>query len=230
MSGLNIPAAGAYRGGMWSTLSGVFGVVLVDLVLSGDNALLIGMACAGLPPHHRRRGILYGSLAAIVLRILMATGAAYLLTIPFLRTLGGLLLLWIAYRLTGTGGDEHGEVTRGTSLWDAVRTIIMADVVMSLDNVLAVGGISGGNLPLLLFGLGLTIPIIMWGSGLVAALLNRAPWLTYAGAAVLAWTAGHMVTADPLLSLPEGPAFPVMATALVLGFAAFGQLGQQGRA
>lgn len=206
---------------MWDYLSGFLSVVLIDLVLSGDNALVIGMACAGLPPHQRRRGILYGSLGAVLLRVTLAAGAAYLLRVPLLQAFGGLLLIWIAYRLAaGSAEGEHG-VRQGATLWDAVRTIAVADLVMSLDNVLALGGVSRGNLLLLVFGLGLTIPIIMWGSGLVAGLLSRAPWLTYAGAAVLAWTAGGMIMEDPLVQVPAGFPVPALSILLVLGAAGY---------
>lgn len=211
---------------MLTSLSGLLGVILVDLLLSGDNALVIGMACAGLPPRQRRLGILYGSLAAVLLRVVLAAGAAHLLRVPLLQTFGGAALLWIAYRLGAQSAQGHGQVRPQRGLWAAVYTIALADLVMSLDNVLALGGISRGNLPLLLFGLALSIPIIMWGSGLVAALLRRAPWLTYAGAAMLAWTAGNMMAHDPAVALPEGPLVPAAATALVLGSAAWDRLRQ----
>ncbi|HYG60466.1 MAG TPA: YjbE family putative metal transport protein, partial [Symbiobacteriaceae bacterium] len=172
-------------------------MILIDLILSGDNALVIGMACAALPPRERRLGILYGSLAAVAMRVVLAAGTAVLLRIPLLQAAGGLLLIWVAYKLAGSAGGGHGEIHQGATLWDAVRTIALADLVMSLDNVLAVGGVSRGNMVLLLIGLGLTIPIIMWGSGLVAALLDRAPWLSYVGAAVLCLTAAEMIAADP---------------------------------
>lgn len=209
---------------MWQTVLGFFSVVLIDLVLSGDNALVIGMACANLPAQQRRKGVLYGSLAAVVLRVLLAAAAAMLLRIPLLRAAGGLLLLWIAYKLGRPPSDGGHDVKPGATLAEAVRTIALADLVMSLDNVLAVGGVSGGNLALLLFGLGLTIPIIMWGSGFVARLLCRLPWLGQVGAAVLAWTAGGMIAADPLVRAPAGPVLPAAATVLVLGCAAWDRL------
>lgn len=202
---------------MWELLTSFLSIVLIDLVLSGDNALLIGMACARLPQRQRKMGILYGSLAAVLLRVIMATGAAYLLQVPLLRALGGLLLIWIAYKLTMTAGPDHGEVHQGATLWDAVKTIAIADLVMSLDNVLAVGSLSKGNLGLMIFGLALTIPIIVWGSSLVAATLARAPWLSYAGAMILAWTAGGMIAEDPTIRIPLEALLPPAAIALVLG-------------
>lgn len=202
-------------------LTGVLSVILIDLVLSGDNALVIGMACANLPREQRRAGILYGSLAAIALRICLAAGAATLLRIPWLQAGGGLLLLGIAYKLSRGSGDPGHSVTPAANLWEAVRTVAVADLVMSLDNVLAVGGVARENLSLLLFGLGLTIPIIIWGSALVASVLNRAPWLIHAGAGVLAWTAGAMIIEDPALGM-AGPHWLLssICCALVWGFSA----------
>lgn len=214
----------AYPFGMETNLWNLFGVLLIDLVLSGDNALVIGMACAGLPPHLRRRGILLGSLAAVLLRVSMALGAAYLLRIPLLQGLGGMLLLWIAYRLAVAPPTDHQETLPAATIWGVVRTIAVADLVMSLDNVLALGGISQGNISLLVVGLGLSIPIIMWGSGLVATLLSRLPWLTYVGAAVLTWTAGGMIAADPKVPIPDGYLASFIATGLVMSAAAFDRL------
>jgi YjbE family integral membrane protein len=205
---------------MWINIGSFLSIVLIDLVLSGDNALVIGMACAGLPPEQRRKGILYGAMAAVLLRVFLAGGAALLLRIPLLQAAGGLMLVWIAYRLAGSSSHGPAAVKQGATLCEAVRTVAAADLVMSLDNVLAVGGVSRGNLPLLLVGLGLTIPIIMWGSSLVATLMSRAQWLSYAGAAVLAWTAGAMVAEDPGLSIPHGHLMPALATVLVLGVTA----------
>lgn len=207
-------------GPMMTAYRDLISLILIDLVLSGDNALVIGMACAGLPPRERRLGILYGSLAAIGLRVALAAGTAFLLRIPLLQALGGLLLLWIAYKLLARSHDDSlSDIRQGRTLWEAVRTVAAADLIMSLDNVLAVGGASHGNLGLLVLGLGLTIPIIMWGSGLVSALLTRAPWLTYAGAGVLAFTAAEMIMADPVARLPHSPLVPLSAAALVLGAA-----------
>jgi YjbE family integral membrane protein len=181
---------------MWTFLTGLLSVVLIDLVLSGDNALVIGMASATLPPEQRRKGILYGSLVAIIMRIILAASASLLLKVPLLQSAGGLLLLWIAYKLTiDSQGNQH-NIKQGATLWEAVRTIAIADLVMSLDNVLAVGGVSKGNVSLLLIGLGLTIPIIMWGSTLVASIMTKFPWLSYVGAAILAFTAGTMIADD----------------------------------
>lgn len=185
----------------------VFSIVIIDLVLSGDNAVVIGMASRLLPPEQRRKAILFGAGGAIGLRILFTALAAFLLGIPLLQALGGVLLLWIAFKLLRQSGHEHG-VKEGRNLFEAIRTIILADVIMSLDNILAVGGAAHGDLRLLLFGLGLSMPIILFGSGLVARLMNNFPWLVYLGSGVLVYTAMEMIYEDPRLGqyLPHSTA------------------------
>jgi YjbE family integral membrane protein len=176
----------------------VFSIVVIDLVLSGDNAVVIGMAAHRLPPRQQRQAIVFGALGAIALRVCFTALAAVLLGILLLQAAGGLVLLWIALKLLLQEEQAHA-VKAGGNLFEAIRTIVLADVVMSLDNILAVGGAAHGNLELLLLGLGLSMPIILFGSGLVAALMNRLPWLVYLGAAVLVYTAVKMVLADPLV-------------------------------
>src|SRR4029079_4341779 len=155
---------------------------VIDLVLSGDNAVVIGMASRRLPSEQRRRAIMLGAVGAILLRVTFTAMVALLLGIPLLQAIGGAVLIWIAFKLLR---EEHNEqsVREGSNLFEAVRTIIIADVIMSLDNILAVGGAAHGNLALLLFGLALSMPIIMFGSNLVALLMNRLPWLVYLGSA-----------------------------------------------
>src|SRR5690349_20730514 len=170
-------------------------IVLIVLVLSGDNAVVIGMAARRLPPDARKRAILLGGLGAVVLRVTFTIMAALLLDIPLLRAIGGVLLLWIAYKLVRPHEDTH-SVSEADSLSQAVRTIIMADLVMSLDNILAVGGASEGHLGLLIFGLLVSIPILMLGSELVARLLRRLPILLYVGVVVLVLTATRMILHD----------------------------------
>ncbi|MEJ7763091.1 MAG: TerC family protein [Thermomicrobiales bacterium] len=180
------------------TIQALIAIIIIDLVLSGDNAVIIGMAARQLSPENRRRAILIGGAGAVGLRIIFTAMAALLLGIPLLQAVGGLLLLWIAYKLvTQKDHDEH--VSEAGSLSQAIRTIILADVVMSLDNILAVGGAAHGNLWLLLFGLTLSIPIILFGSGLVATMLNRYPFLIYVGVIVLIHTAIGMVLEDDIV-------------------------------
>lgn len=177
---------------------GFFNIIIIDLVLSGDNAVVIGMAARKLPEVQRRKAIVYGTMAAVLLRVTLTLIAVWLLNIPLLKTVGGLLLVWIAVRLLA---DEEGEtgISVGYGLKSAIKTIIVADVVMSLDNVLAVAGAAHGDFWLVLFGLALSIPILMWGSKMVAALMNKMPWLTYVGAAILGYTAGRLIVEDPLV-------------------------------
>ncbi len=189
----------------FETLAAVLSIVVIDLTISGDNALVIGMAAHQLPARQRRLAILLGSGGAVGLRVLFAAAAALLLSVPLLQAMGGLLLAWIAFKLLVQEDGESSHSHRSAvSLMDAVRIIILADVVMSLDNILAVAGASHGDIRLLILGLGLSIPIVMFGSSLVATLINRFRWLVYLGAGVLAWTSAQMILEDRII----GPYFP----------------------
>jgi YjbE family integral membrane protein len=176
----------------------MFNIIVLDLILSGDNAVVIGMAARNLPDPQRKKAIVLGAGAAVLLRASLTAIAAWLLNIPLIMSIGSVLLLWIAVKLLVEDGDDT-HVEGGKDLKSAIKTIIIADVVMSLDNVLAVAGASHGNLILVLFGLTFSIPIIMWGSRLIAALLNKLNWLVYVGAAILGYVAGDMMVQDPML-------------------------------
>jgi YjbE family integral membrane protein len=183
-------------------LSRLLQIILFDLILSGDNAVVIGMAARRLPPRSRRRAVVFGGVGAVVLRVLFTGVAALVLDpergLPVIMAVGGVLLLWVSYRLLRP--QEHGvHVTEAESLAQAIRTIVLADVVMSLDNILAIGVAAHGNLSLLLFGLALSIPILLVGSNLVARLLGRLPILVYLGAVILIWTSVHMILDDELI-------------------------------
>lgn len=180
-------------------LGALLTIIVIDLVLSGDNAVVIGMAAQRLPPEQRRKAILFGGGAAIALRIAFTILAALLLQIPLLMAVGGVLLLWIALRLVLPASHAAESVASSGSLGQAVRTIVLADVVMSLDNMVAVAGASHGHVWLLLFGLCLSIPILLVGSSFVARLIDRFPWINYVGAAILVHTAMEMVVGDELL-------------------------------
>lgn len=189
----------------FETLAAVLSIVVIDLTISGDNALVIGMAAHQLPARQRRLAILLGSGGAVGLRVLFAAAAALLLSVPLLQAMGGLLLAWIAFKLlVQEEGESNQNHRSAVSLTDAVRIIILADVVMSLDNILAVAGASHGDIRLLVLGLGLSIPIVMFGSSLVASLMNRLRWLVYLGAGILAWTSAQMILEDPIV----GPYLP----------------------
>jgi YjbE family integral membrane protein len=179
-------------------LSRVLSIIVIDLVLSGDNAVVIGMAARSLSTENRRKAIVWGGVGAVVLRIFFTAIAAVLLGVPYLQAIGGVLLLFIAYRLIRPH-DEGANIRAAGNLREAIQTIVLADVVMSLDNILAVGGAAHGNLWLLLFGLVLSIPILLLGSELVARMLGRFPALVYVGAIVLVWTAVGMIVEDKLV-------------------------------
>ena len=180
--------------------SALLAIIVIDLVLAGDNAIVIAMAARSLPPHLQKKAIIWGAVGAIAVRSAMTLVVVYLLNIPGLMLIGGVLLVWIAYRLlkpeqeSGTS-DEHAS----TTFWAAMRTIVIADAVMGLDNVLAVAGASNGSYLLVVLGLLISIPIVIWGSTQILKLVERYPAITYLGAGVLAWTAGKMITSEPLV-------------------------------
>ena len=182
----------------WGIFPDIINIVIINLVLSGDNAVVIALASRNLPDEYRKKAIFWGASLAVVLRILLTFAAALLLKVPFVQLVGGLLLAWIAIKLLSPE-DEHSdsEMESSNSFKRALLTILWADLLMSLDNVLAVAGASGGNLMLLVFGIALSIPIVLAGSTLLSAVMRRFPWLVYLGAAVLAWTAGEMAVSDP---------------------------------
>jgi YjbE family integral membrane protein len=174
-----------------------FSIVILDLSLGGDNALLIAMAVRTLPPREQFFGRIGGTIGAVALRFIFIAIIVELLSIPYLQLGGGLVLVWIAFKLLrqDAGGDGH-KVRHGTTLWEAIWIIIVADLIMSLDNVLAVAAASHGNLVLVIFGIGLSIPIIVWGAGFLATLMNRFQWIVWIGGGVLGWVAAEMMIED----------------------------------
>ena len=181
---------------MVESLTAILSIIIIDLVLSGDNAVVIGMAARSLSAENRRKAIVFGGAGAIGLRILFTALATVLLGIPYLQAIGGVLLFYIAFKLLQPQGGGHGGIKEAGSLREAIQTIILADVVMSLDNILAVAGAAHGDIRLLMFGLLLSIPIILFGSELVARLLGRFPALLYLGAFVLVHAAVAMMLQD----------------------------------
>mgnify|MGYP000942732846 CR=1 FL=1 len=168
-------------------------IVFIDLVLAGDNAIVIGMAARNLPKHQQKAAILWGMAGAVAIRIAATALVVYLLKVPWLQLAGGLLLIWIAYKLLVQEEGGH-EVKAGNTLWQSVWTIIAADAAMGLDNVIAIAGASHGHLLLVVLGLLISIPIIIWGSTLFIRLIDRFPWIIYLGGGVLAYTAAKMIT------------------------------------
>ncbi|MQY51751.1 TerC family protein [Rhodocyclus tenuis] len=180
--------------GFWAA---VLQIILIDVVLSGDNAVVIALACRNLPPQQRRLGILWGVSGAVTLRILLTFFAVGLLGFPGLKIAGGFLLLWIGIQLLLPDDDEQ-EITPADHLFGAVRTIILADLVMSLDNVVGVAAAAKDNVYLLIFGLAVSIPLIVGSSQLIMSLMGRFPWIVLGGAGLLGWVAGEMLVADTL--------------------------------
>jgi YjbE family integral membrane protein len=184
----------------------VLQIIWIDILLSGDNAVVIALACRSLPPRQRRVGIVLGAAVAVGLRIIFALMITQLLAMPFLKLVGGLLLLWIAVKLIAGEEEEEKDIQPSETLWKAVRTIAIADAVMSLDNVVAIAAASHGNVWLFVFGLLFSIPLIVMGATLVMTLLARFPILIWAGAVLLGWVAGHMLATDPWLVEKYGEA------------------------
>ncbi len=177
-------------------LGGLSSIALIDLVLSGDNSIVIAMAVQSLAPQKRKWGLLLGAGAAAALRIAFTFGALWLLNVPFLKLIGGALIFWIAVKLLSQPAETGGR-RGGSSLWNAVGIIVVADVSMSLDNVLAVAGAAQGHSGLLWFGLGLSIPLVVFASGLLSRLMDRFPVILIAGAVILGKVGGEMIAEDP---------------------------------
>jgi YjbE family integral membrane protein len=174
-----------------------FGIVILDLSLAGDNALVIAMAVRTLPSREQFLGRVGGTLGAVALRFAFIVIITQLLRIPYLQAAGGLVLIWIAVKLLRQdAGGEGREVRHGTTLWEAIWVIIVADLIMSLDNVLAVAAAAHGDLALVIFGIGLSIPIVICGAGFLAKLMNRFQWIVWIGGGILGWVAGEMVVED----------------------------------
>jgi YjbE family integral membrane protein len=182
----------------WSALAAI---IVIDLVLAGDNAIVIALAARNLPKNLQRRAVIWGTAGAVIVRASLTVVVLWLLAIPGLMLAGGVLLIWIAYRLLagGDGGAEH-DVPPAMSFWAAMRTIVIADAVMGLDNVLAVAGAAHGSILLVVTGLVISIPIVVWGSTLILHWLERFPSLLYIGGAVLGWTAAKMIIDEPLVA------------------------------
>src|SRR5262245_39527858 len=203
-------------------LSALAAIVVIDLVLAGDNAIVIALAARNVPKHLQRRVILWGTAGAIVVRTTMTLLMVHLLKIPGLLFAGGAVLVWIAYKLLlPEEGGEHGvQASAASSFWGAIRTIIFADIVMGLDNVLAVAGAAHGNFVLVALGLLISIPIVIWGSTLLLRFVERYPAFVYFGSGVLAWTSVKMMSSEPMLT--ESPEVhrlivPLLYIAVVAG-------------
>lgn len=178
----------------WTAL---LSIILIDLVLAGDNAIVIGLAARNVPKEDQKKVIIWGTVGAIAVRVVATLLVVYLLMIPGLRLVGGLALLWIAYKLMVDEKDH--EISAGNQMWAAIRTIIIADAMMGLDNVLAVAGAAGESFLLVILGLAISVPIMVWGSTIILKLTTRYPVVITIGAAVLTWTASKMIVEEPLI-------------------------------
>lgn len=206
--------------------AGLLQIIAIDLVLSGDNAVVIALACRRLQPEQRKIGIFWGVAGAVSLRVVLTAFAASLLGYPWLKLIGGLLLLWIGVKLLLPDGEGEHEINPATSVAGAVKTIIVADFVMSVDNVIGVAGAAGDSLVLLGIGLAVSIPVIVWSSQVIMKSMERFPVIVTLGAGLLGWVAGGMIVGDPLLRVwmmaQPGwmrPAVGVLGVGLVLGLA-----------
>ncbi|HYF59968.1 MAG TPA: TerC family protein [Burkholderiaceae bacterium] len=219
----------------WMALASI---IVIDLVLAGDNALVIGIAASRLPPHLRRKAIVFGAAGAIIVRAALTLVVVWLLRIPGLLLIGGLLLLPIAWKLArpaDAGTDAHGHAAAET-FWGAMKTIIIADALMGVDNVLAIGGAAQGRWDLVIIGLLVTIPLVVWGSGFVTRMLERWPLLAAFGAAILAVTGAGMLVKDPLfdqyvidsLTFDRGAQVVSAVVMFVAGWLAWKRAGQPG--
>ncbi|MFC0189117.1 TerC family protein [Fictibacillus aquaticus] len=192
-------------------------IIAIDILLGGDNAIVIALASRNLPEHQRNKAIFLGTGLAIILRIVLTILAVYLLKIPYLYFVGGLMLVYISYQLL-VDQEEENSIKPGKSLADAIKTIVFADIAMGLDNVLAVAGAAHGNITLVIAGLVISVPIIIWGSKIILHFLERYPLLVYIGAGVLAFTAAGMITSEEAFAslFKDNPALTYIVTAFII--------------
>jgi YjbE family integral membrane protein len=212
--------AGGRQNRRMDFLSALAAIIVIDLVLAGDNAIVIALAARNLPKDLQRRAIIWGTVGAVVVRASLTVAVLWLLQVPGLMAAGGALLAWIAYRLlTGDDGGREHDVAPAMGFWPAMRTIVIADAVMGLDNVLAVAGAAHGSILLVVLGLLISIPIVVWGSTLILRWIERFPSLLYIGGAVLAWTSAAMIVDEPFFQdwFAERPGVKALAYPVLIG-------------
>lgn len=211
---------------------GLIKIIWINIILSGDNAVVIALAARSLPAEQQKKAIMFGSGAAVVLRIVLTVVAAWLLALSYLQIIGGVLLLWIGTQLLGGEDEEEGEGGEKAGLWVAIRTILIADLVMSLDNVIAVAAAAKGSMTLLILGLAISIPLVVFGSKLMIKLMDRFPVIITLGAALIGWVGGETIVSDVALQAVVEDnhwmhtAFPALGAAIVL---AIGKLGNRSK-
>ena len=205
-------------------------IIAIDIILSGDNAIVIAMATRGLPKEHQNKAIFYGTAGAVILRILFAAVIVYLLKIPFVHLIGGVLLLWIAYKVL-VEGEEEANIKSPSGQKQAIMTIIIADAVMSLDNVVAVAGAAHGHIGMIALGVFISIPIMIFGSKMIVKMLDKYRWIAYLGSGILAYTAGEMIVSDKkfldLINLHHGLVTTIITIALTISVLLAGFLVNQ---
>ena len=200
-------------------------IILIDLVLAGDNAIVIALAARRVPTHLQRKAILWGTAGAIIVRAVMTVGVVWLLRVPGLMLAGGIGLVWIAYKLLAPEAEESEHTPAANTFWGAMRTIVIADALMGVDNVLGVAGAARDSMTLVVIGLAISVPIVVWGSTMVLKLVDRWPVIIYVGAGVLAFTAAQMIVSEPLLDAVFDPNLlyrVILHTVLVAGVLAAG--------
>ncbi|WP_138751943.1 TerC family protein [Paenibacillus sinopodophylli] len=200
--------------------SALLTIVFIDLILAGDNAIVIGLAARNLPKEQQKKAVIWGTAGAVGIRVIATLLVVQLLNVPWLNLVGGLLLVWIAYKLV-VQEDSHSGMKSGNTLWQSIRTIIIADAAMGIDNVIAVAGAAHGDTLLVVLGLIISVPVVVWGSTIFIKLINRFEWIVYVGSAVLAYTAAKMITHEKSLkSFFENPwylwAFVVVVVAATI--------------
>ena len=208
-------------------LSSVFSIVIIDLILAGDNAVVIAMAVSALPKEQKMKGIILGAGAAVLLRVIFTFFISQMLILNYVKLIGGILILWISIKLFIEGAPEDTNKKEAKTIWQALQIIVIADITMSIDNMLAVGGASQGNLFLLLFGLGLSMPLILFTSNLLSILIEKYPVTVYIGAAVLGKVGGEMIMTDPLtmrLLNPNKTAIYIVEAVFAVGVIVVGKI------
>ena len=201
----------------WEWLVSLLTIIGVDIVLGGDNAIVVALACRNLPEHQRNKAIILGITLALVIRVCLTVIAVQLLEIPFLLAIGGALLIYIAYNLLSDQNDER-DVNGGANLFSAIKAIIIADFIMGFDNVIAVAGAAHGDITLVMIGLLVSVPIIIWGSKLILKAFDRYPFIIYIGAGILSFTAARMITHEEMLAplFSSHPLIPFLFQVLVI--------------
>ncbi|HEU4962768.1 MAG TPA: TerC family protein [Bacilli bacterium] len=207
---------------MWEFLWGLLSIIVINIVVSGDNAMVIALASKRLQEDERKKAIFWGMFGAVAIRVVLTFVAVYLMKVPLLQAVGALFLLWVAFKLLVDNTDEELHVKESTNYGQAIRTIVIADLILSIDNIFAVAGAGRESNLLIFLGLAISIPIIIWSSTLILKLLTRFPFLIYVGAGVLGWTAGSMMMHDHLIDpliRSKAPDFivPIVTTLLVCG-------------